>query len=529
MADPVVILDHTGRPFQREQPPAAPPARPAAVRGRYDAAQTTDDNRRHWAQADGLSANAAHTPAVRQVLRNRARYEALNNGYCKGLIRTRRNDTVGTGPRLQVTLPAAFTRIDPDFGVPQPADVPAGAASAVERKWAEWADAVGLAAKLRLMVQTAERDGECFAVMTSNPALPEAGPQLDLRLFEGDQVSTPDLWWHDPLAADGVRYDAHGNPAEYHFLRSHPGDLVANPLAYDRVPAAAVVHWYDPERPNQARGVPALAAALPLFAQLRRYTLATLTAAEVAAMISGVMKSNLAPAYEPAPSQQTAQQPSFDRVEFERGALLTLPPGWEADSFNATQPVTGYGEFKKEILTEAGAGVAAPRNVSTKSSAEYNYSSARLDHIPYRGDIAITRDELRRVALDRVFRAWLAEARLIPGYLPADLPPPALWAWAWQWDAVPSIDPVKDATADNIGLNNGTRTLADVLAERQGKDWEEHLRQRAREIALARRLEAENGLAPGTLYPLTPAEKGAAPPPAGPTTEDADAEPAAAA
>ena len=45
------------------------------LRGRYDAAVTNDDNRRHWANADGLSANAANTPEVRRILRNRARYE----------------------------------------------------------------------------------------------------------------------------------------------------------------------------------------------------------------------------------------------------------------------------------------------------------------------------------------------------------------------------------------------------------------------------------------------------------------------
>ena len=49
--------------------------------GRYDAAVTSDDNRRHWAAADGLSANAANSPDVRRVLRNRARYEVANNSY----------------------------------------------------------------------------------------------------------------------------------------------------------------------------------------------------------------------------------------------------------------------------------------------------------------------------------------------------------------------------------------------------------------------------------------------------------------
>ena len=38
------------------------------VRARYDAAATGDENRRHWANADGLSANAANSPDVRRVL-----------------------------------------------------------------------------------------------------------------------------------------------------------------------------------------------------------------------------------------------------------------------------------------------------------------------------------------------------------------------------------------------------------------------------------------------------------------------------
>ena len=49
------------------------------LRGKYDSALTSDNNRRHWANADGLSANAANSPEVRRILRNRARYEVANN------------------------------------------------------------------------------------------------------------------------------------------------------------------------------------------------------------------------------------------------------------------------------------------------------------------------------------------------------------------------------------------------------------------------------------------------------------------
>ena len=72
------------------------------VRARYDAAVTTDDNRRHWASADGLSPNASNSAEVRRILRNRARYETANNSYARGIVLTLAHDIVGTGPRLQM-------------------------------------------------------------------------------------------------------------------------------------------------------------------------------------------------------------------------------------------------------------------------------------------------------------------------------------------------------------------------------------------------------------------------------------------
>jgi len=89
------------------------------VRARFDAAQTNDANRRHWAFADNLSADAAASPEVRRTLRARARYEAANNAYARGIVLTLANDVIGTGPRLQMltadpeanaVIEAAFTQ-----------------------------------------------------------------------------------------------------------------------------------------------------------------------------------------------------------------------------------------------------------------------------------------------------------------------------------------------------------------------------------------------------------------------------------
>ena len=69
-------------------------------------------------------------PEVRRTLRMRSRYEVANNSYARGLVQMLANDTIGTGPRLQM-LSADETFND-----------------AVETAFMRWSDAVHLAPKL---------------------------------------------------------------------------------------------------------------------------------------------------------------------------------------------------------------------------------------------------------------------------------------------------------------------------------------------------------------------------------------------
>jgi capsid protein len=167
------------------------------------------------------------------------------------------------------------------------------------------------------------------------------------------------------------------------------------------VPARQVLHWFECDRPGQMRGIPKITASLPLFSQLRRFTLATLTAAEFAAMLAGVMKTNL-----PAANGAAASIDRWELVELVRGALVTLPEQWDAQQFEPRQPTANYGDFKRELLNEAGRGPGAPLNVVTGNSSGYNFSSGRLDHLPYQRGIRIDRDDLRTIVLDPTFIAW---------------------------------------------------------------------------------------------------------------------------
>ena len=433
------------------------------IRGRYDAAVTNDENRRHWAGADNHSANAANSREVRRILRMRSRYEVANNSYAKGIVLTLAADCIGTGPRLQVLTDSSEAN------------------RRIERSFQDWSRAVRLPEKLRTLRMARATDGEGFAVLISNPRLATPN-QLDLGLIEADQVATPDRLIDTPNAVDGITFDEFGNPVEYHVLKSHPGDAQATfGENYRRVPAAAMLHYSRTDRPGQARGIPDITPALPLFAHLRRYTLAVILSAEMAAVPGGVL-------YTDAPPQGEADAiEPMDVIELERGMLMTMPGGWKMGQIKAEQPTTSYAEFKHEILNEISRCLSMPFNVAAGNSSGYNYASGRLDHQTYHKSLRVEQSHLETVVLDPLLAAWFDEAALIPGLLPDGIGPIAGVGHQWFWDGMEHVDPAKEANAQAVRLSNHSTTLADEYA-RRGQDWETQLRQRAKECDLMQQL-----------------------------------------
>jgi len=401
-----------------------------------------------------------------------------NNSYARGIILTLANDVIGTGPKLQMLSddPEADRRIEQEFST--------------------WARAVGLAEKLRTMRMARAEDGEAFAVFTNNPALPTT-IKLDLKLVEADQVTTPDMTGFETNQVDGIRFDSHGNPVEYHVLRQHPGDLGGGTnLDYERVPAESMIHLFRADRPGQVRGVPDIMPALPLFAQLRRFTLAVLAAAETAADFAGILYTDA-----PAGGEADSAEP-FEPIELEQRALLTMPGGWKMGQLHAEQPATTYAEFKREILNEIARCLNMPYNIAAANSSGYNYASGRLDHQTYYKSICVEQSHLEAVVLDRILGAWLNEAVLVSNLLPQWMRSVVLPGHQWFWNSHEHVDPAKEANAQATRLTSHTTTLAYEYA-RQGKDWEAELRQRAKEQKLMKEL----GLVEGEVVPQEPEEK----------------------
>ena len=437
------------------------------VRARYDAAQTTPLNQRHWSMADYYSADASLSPNVRRMLRARARYELANNSYAAGMASTWANDLVGTGPRLQLDL---GTDVDP------------AAVRRVELAVFDWMVNIDLARKLRIGKIAKFSDGEAFCVLTSNRRL--AGVQLDVKLVEADQIVDPQ-GAPNPGEVDGLRFDADGNVTDYWITRHHPGSLRPGWTLDGRWESAdSVLHWFHATRPGQHRGVGEIVPALELFAMLRRYTLAVVTAAETAADFAAILKTTM-----PADGAGAAGIDAWETMPIVRGMMMSAPEGWEPYQLKPEQPTGTYDSFVRRILNEIARSVNMPYIVAAMDSSSANYSSMRGDYLVYRKHQATERGDLERVVLDPLLNKWLDEAALVPNLIPNGLPPVAEWNWSWTWDGHEHVDPTKESEAEAMQLASNTATLAEICSKR-GKNWQQVLRQRAVE----RQMETDLGL-----------------------------------
>ena len=430
------------------------------LQARFDAAQTTHDNVKHWAAADHYSADQEARPEVRRILRMRSRYEVANNSYAKGLVQMLANDTIGTGPRLQMLTG------DEGFN------------DEVEAEFSKWSEAVGLAGKLRTMRVARCQDGESFAALVTNPKVRHP-VKMDITVIEADRITGDLAWEVDQASVDGITFDAWGNPESYRVLKYHPGEVQYAPGEEAlQVPAEYMVHIFRHDRPGLHRGVPELAAALSLFAQLRRYNLAVLSAAEAAADFAAILYTDT------PPEGETENIAALDAIPLERNMLLTVPAGWKMGQLDAKQPTASHAEFVKVILSEIARSVCSTYGTVAGDFSGFNYASGRLDNQIYHKSILVDRSRWEIEVLNRVFALWFREfllARPTAGISPEED------THTWFWDGFPHVDPTKEATAQEKRLLNATTTLAAECAK-DGRDYMSVLRQRAKEVRLMREL-----------------------------------------
>lgn len=453
------------------------------VSAKFDAAQTTIDNTRHWMNADSLAPNAAIKSAIRSTIRQRARYEVANNSFAKGIVETLASDVVGSGPRLQMLTKDNLLN------------------TAIEREFALWVKRRQFGRHLWLMRRVKAQDGEAFAILTTrkNSLHPV---KLDLRLIEADQVTTPAMNTTPTDKIDGIKFDDEGYPVAYHILKKHPGRIAGNTFQpiYDTVPAESIIHYFQADRPGQSRGLPDIMPALTLFADLRRYSQAVIAAAESAADFAGVMYTE-APA-----SDESADIDPLEAVEIEKRMMVSMPAGWKLAQFKAEQPTGTYQSFIEAKINEIARCLSMPFNVAMGNSGGYNYASGRLDFQTYDKKLTVERYNMELIILDRVLEAWFAEAILISDYLPLSSRSVRADEHQWFWPGREHVDPAKEGKGQELRLKNKTTNLAKEWG-RTGEDWQEGVEQSVKEEAYIQEMRKKHKVEAPVAVPVGEADK----------------------
>jgi capsid protein len=463
------------------------------VRARFDAQFTTPESAGHFALMDALSVDAAASWMVRRVLRMKCRYEYHNNSVFMGLADTLGNYVISTGPKLQMLTGNKKTD------------------KLVEGLFDEWSQEVDLAGALKNSCVAKCYNGEGFTLLRSNPNL-DNPVKLDLVSIEADQVTSP-LFGMYPSSYpdqyfDGVVLDPWGRPQTYHILRQHPGAFGAFVIfgyEFDPWPAQFVVHDFERIRPGQQRGIPEFLPALPNLANLRRYDLAVVAAAETAADYAVYFKTP-GPATGMVDEQGNPVAEPVDCtgevVPIESRTATFLPSGVEPMDVKPNQPGQQHETLINLELSSIGRAVNMPLFLVSMDARQANMASAYVVMQPFGKSVQVKRQNYNRLLDLRILPQFLREARLL-GLLPADCPDKP--AHTWRWDRINDhADPAKTATAAQTRLGAGITSRAQEAAD-LGLDMDEQDMLAARSYgvsvkdyrkALFARLQAGKGAVP---------------------------------
>lgn len=427
-----------------------------SIRGSYDAARTTNEFKNYWANADALDADSANSQSVRSTLVQRSRYEVANNGFADGMVQTHANYLVGVGPSLRLLTGTS------------------GFNQAVELVWRRWAKAVQLRRKLWCMAHAKVQDGEAFGVVRENPVVADR-VKIDVALFETEQCQSPYLPWNVSGYIDGIRFDEFGNPLWYDVLPYHPGGstYVANTTP-EQIPARFILHWFTLRRPGGHRGVPEFRSTLNVGASSRRWREATIAAAETAADISVLLKTQMPPDDGPDPAA------AFSTIDFQKRMMTALPMGWDAGQMRAEHPNAQYESFLRTQINEQARPKSIPYNLAACDSSSYNYASGRLDHQTYFSGLDVEREDGNDLVLDKLFAVWWPMAVKDYGWVADPETPPD---HIWDWPKHPVADISSEAGANDKRLRNGTTTLSGIYSE-AGQDFEDKLAEMAADFGV---------------------------------------------
>lgn len=438
------------------------------------------------------SANSALLSEL-EILRARSRDLYRNNPVAATIIDSMVNNVIGTGIRPQ-------SRVDREsLGVAQ------GKTEKIQRMIeAGWRshvpfmdydgrqDIYGLQ---RLVSQQKYECGEYLVLVRFVPPSERRGARYGLcfQVVEPDRLMTPPNKMSDPNVTSGIEYGKRGEPVAYYISKHHPGDInsfrTLQDNAIERVPAfddygrPLVIHRFTRKRPGQSRGVPLLAPVMESLYNLGEYQEAIRVYARLNACIALWIEVQNPYDNEPiggvGPTVDRGSGEQQGTEYLEPGIIKRLAPGEKPHQYTPGQPQANHEMYVKMCLQEIGGGCGFPYEFTTHDWTKTTYTSGRMSLL----DVWTLFDNEQNALngdFNQIAYELLVEEMVLRGHLPELKGWPdtrAEWCRCrWIAPGRQWVDPVKDATASKMAIEQGLDTRADILAS-QGRDIDEVLAQ----------------------------------------------------
>ncbi|EBQ5448126.1 phage portal protein, partial [Salmonella enterica] len=312
-----------------------------------------------------------------------------------------------------------------------------------------------------------------------------------------DNVFIPDMY-------GGIELGEYSDPVAYWIAKHHPASTSGfTQRKWERIPAYGkntgrrnVLHvMQDWERPGQRRGVPVLAPVIEALKQLGRYTDAELVAAVVSGLFTVFVKTEApeGPIGEGGiPTYEQIDNYDENTVEMGSGSVVSLADGESVETANPGRPNTAFDGFVVAICRQIGAALELPYELLVKHFTA-SYSASRAALLEAWKMFRMRREWMVLSFCQPVYEEWLSEAvakgRVIaPGFFHG---PEYKAAWCgaqWYGPSQGQLDPLKEAKAAKLRVDETFSTREKETAEMSGLNWEETAQIRGREEDTRREL-----------------------------------------
>ena len=425
--------------------------------------------------AYNISANSAVRMGLPWLV-SRSQDLCRNTEVARNVIRLLRENVIGRGIRLQ----SQFTKLD--------GSLDEQLNTAIEVEWKRWGKNCDVSGRLnfnqlqRQVMGTVAMDGEIFIRIVKrsrNGSLP-----IQLQIIQSQQV---DLDYQGPTSSPknqwilGVEVNQWNEPIRYAVLTNMPSDVNVYSRKHILIPARDVLHIHlkSEERPNQFRGIPFIFSSIATIKRLYDYTHHESVRARGSASIMGFVETENGP----VDNYSNTETTNYEAEQFRAGGLLKLDPGDRISVPNIPAPSNQFAPYMQSVNQMIASGCGVSYASLTSDYSKSNYSSSRLSATEHKETFRILQDEIIDQLLEPIYEKFLPLALLNIGADFTNLDQREHHKFNGRGWAF--IDPQKEVKANIDAVNAGFTTVTHVLAD-QGLDLEEVLRERQKELQLAK-------------------------------------------